>query len=72
MTNLDTLLARLSEAVPSEDALQERLDDLIHDEYSRMASDLNNEGPNAQLALLITSGMTADEIVDNVKEPTYG
>jgi hypothetical protein len=30
----------------------EQLDELVHDEYSRMASSLNNEGIEAQLTFL--------------------
>jgi hypothetical protein len=31
----------------------EQLDELVHDEYSRMASSLNNEGRDAQVAFLL-------------------
>lgn len=44
------------------------LDDLVHDEFARQASELNNRGPEAQLEFLIHAFGSPDEVAKAVQE----
>jgi hypothetical protein len=48
---------------PSPTAYEGALDDLVHDLKSEEASEINNNGPEAQVEFLLDAGMTEDEIL---------
>lgn len=46
------------------------MDDIIHDVFSRRAADVNNEGPEAQVAFLLYNKVfdSEDELIDILKQ----
>ncbi len=42
---------------------QEVLDELVHDTFSRSASSLNNQGPEAQIVFLLCQGWTEEKLL---------
>lgn len=56
-------LVELAQQLGVED---EQLDELVHDEYSRMASARNNEGRDSQMAFLLER-WTADSLREELR-----
>ena len=69
MTDVISLLARLRVLTPNEDALQERLDELVIDIHSQRASVVNNEGMEVQLEWLLENvGMSDINIINAIND----
>lgn len=51
---------------------QDVLDDMIYEHYARLASDLNNQGPEAQKAFLLENGFTVRDIEQRLVEEEKG
>jgi hypothetical protein len=61
------LIARLGDLSPSQVAeLDERIDELVHDAKSKEASDINNDGVEAQLNYLF--GADTDEVGEDLAQ----
>ena len=69
MTTVELLLARLRSPrhIKDPEAMLEKLDELVHDEFSRKASSLNNQGVDDQVEFLCQHN-TPDE-VEKLLEP---
>lgn len=58
----------VAEMVKKDVDLQINLDDLVHECFSKMASDVNNEGPEKQLEFLCQKyGMTVEQILKELE-----
>lgn len=51
---------KMADKIRKDSGLQEALDEIIIDRYSTLASDLNNQGPEAQLKWLKSQGAKED------------
>lgn len=50
----------------------EQLDELVHEEKAREASNINNSGPVEQIQYLLESGMTGTEIHETLEGKQHG
>lgn len=58
---------QLEEMISNDAKLQEKLDELVIEVFTRLAAEKNNEGPYEQVDWLEDQGMTVDQIVKRIK-----
>jgi hypothetical protein len=58
----DTIITRIEELISTTPGIQDALDDLVLDEFTHMASDLNNAGYQEQIEFLL-SNRTEEELL---------
>lgn len=71
MTNAE-LLKKLEEREESHEGTYLLLDELVHDAHSKMASRVNNEGPEGQVDWLLGNGFTPEQILKEVSGDGQG
>lgn len=62
------LRRKIAEKIAKREDLQEALDELVIDYFSKLASDLNNEGITAQLEWLEERGEDLEKIYDDMRK----
>ena len=69
MSNLRQIIKKWSKLAQTNEAVQERLDDLVHQHFSMRASGVNNEGPEYQILFLLDEGGYREiDLEDDLKD----
>jgi ribulose bisphosphate carboxylase small subunit len=56
-------IKRITEKIAANNGAQDSIDDVVHDIFSGMASDINNSGIKNQVEFLLGQGYTEEQIL---------